>query len=194
VKTVLFFPGYKSTEEKCRPVLGCIKKEGYNTVFGAIDWDGTTFDDWIVQARALYARYDPEDVILAGHSLGAIIAFVLATERSPHALWLLSFSGRFAEDIPRMSQESKDYLGPRVMEALGRLSFEPLVVKIRCDTLFFIGELEIKLYPELAFRVYETYRYLGAKLGSDRVRLVEAKGAKHNPADAAYLSAIASSI
>ena len=194
MKTVLFFPGFKSTEEKCRPVLDCIEEKGYDAIFVTCDWEETTFADWIAHARAVYAQYDPERVILAGHSLGAIVAFVLAAECSPYALWLMSLSGRFAEDIPLLSQKTKDHLGPQVVKSLSQLSFGSLVVAIRCATLLIIGELEAKQYPELAFRVHETYKILSAKLGLDSVRLVEATGAKHNPAVRAYFLAIASSI
>ncbi len=194
MKTVLFFPGFKSTEEKCRPVLGCIEEKGYHAKFGMIDWNGTTFDDWIEQARMAYAYYDPKEVILAGHSLGAVTAFALAAESNPYALWLMSLSGRFAEDIPRFTQKTRDHLGARVVESLGQVSFGTLVATIGCTTLLILGDLEAKQYPELAFRVHETYEILSAKLGLDRVQLVEAIGAQHNPAGQAYLHAIARSI
>lgn len=188
MKTVLFIPGFKKSPDDHAIVFATIKKRGYAVRSIEIDWSETTIDDWLRQARAVYEEYEPQDVILAGHSLGAVTAFLLAASRNPSALWLFSLSGRFAEDIPRLTAEKLAFLGARVVEAFAQIRFEAVVGKIACETLLFFGSKERGQHPELVFRVEEAHRQLSAST------LIEAEGAGHGLNHPAYLRAIAHSI
>jgi pimeloyl-ACP methyl ester carboxylesterase len=163
------------------------RKKGYYVRFVRIDWNETTLDDWFRQALMVYVEYDPRDVILVGHSFGAIIAFLLAAARNPWALWLLSLSGRFAEDIPRMKPEKREFLGLEIMEAFSRCRFEDFISKIACKVLLFFGGEEEEQSPELVSRVHETHDQL--KVG--RSKLVRVDGAGHDPNHPLYLQALA---
>jgi pimeloyl-ACP methyl ester carboxylesterase len=187
VKTVLVVPGFKDHERDYKEVLAEYRKKGYFVRFIPIDWNETTLDHWYRQALAVYVEYDPREVILVGHSFGAIVALLLAAYRNPWRLHLLSLSGRFAEDIPYMKPGKAEFLGPEIMEAFARYRFEDVIPRITCKTILFIGGEEYQESPDMAFRVHETHH----RLGIQRSRIVKADGAGHDPTHHAYLEAIA---
>jgi pimeloyl-ACP methyl ester carboxylesterase len=180
VKTVLIFPGFRKSENDYLDLMEAIRRAGYDVLFVPLDWD-QTIAEWVQYAREVYERLDPQDAILAGFSFGAMVAFLLAGERNPWELWLLSLSGRFAKDIPFMLEESKELLGPRRMEAFAQLSFDALVERITCKTVLIIGELEYKEPFGVPFRVHETHERLSVRLGHDRVKIAKAPDVGHNP-------------
>jgi pimeloyl-ACP methyl ester carboxylesterase len=180
VKTVLVFPGFRKSEADYLDLLEAIRKAGYEAVFVPLDWE-QTITEWVEQAREVYERYDSQNVILAGFSFGAMVAFLLAGERSPWMLCLLSLSGRFAKDIQYMPEEKKAFLGHRRMEAFAQLSFDDLVERITCRTVLVIGELEYKEPFGVPVRVHETHERLSVRLGHDNVKIAKAPDVGHDP-------------
>jgi predicted alpha/beta hydrolase family esterase len=156
MKTVLFVPGFKQDmhNRDYAATLQVFASKGYAPVFVAINWSGTTIEDWKKELEAVYARHDPANTILAGFSFGAMTALVVAAKRNPYALWLFSLSPYFAEDLERYSDEElyKD-IGIRRSKSFRKLDFACIARQIYCETLLFVGEQEAKKWPTLKERI-----------------------------------------
>lgn len=189
MKTVVFGPGLGCKDQAAlEPMIEVIKASGFAFEFVPTEWEGTTLTDWREQYRSVYERYDPEERIGCGFSMGAVTAAVVAAEQPPSELWLFSLSARFAEDIPHLPREQTDYLGRERMEVFAKYRFADIAPRITCPTLLVHGSKERGLYPTLVHRVEEASRLIQGS------RLVVAKKSGHNPAHSGYLEAIAQSI
>ena len=149
---MFFIPGARAHradyEEVLKDIAGC----GYAVRFVPIQWwtddsreRRTGWDDWWSQVEAVQDEYDPAEDELAGFSVGALLAFALAAQRPPAALWLCSMSSYFPEDLPHFRPEVFARYDEAAMAAFRRLQFAALAGAIRCPTRIFVGEHELEL-------------------------------------------------
>jgi hypothetical protein len=188
MKTVLLIPGFQEdldTRDYASLIMA-IESEGFTVVFVPINWVRTTITDWVKQAGAEYAKYDPQQTILAGFSYGSMTAFVLATQRNPSALWLFSLSPYFSDDIPKLKQSWKNGIGKRRVAAFSTLDFKTLVTLIDCQTLIIAGEVENQKYPLLKKRSEVAHTLIKNSIYSI------APGADHDVGDKNYIATIVS--
>jgi len=173
-----------------RPAIRAIERRGYAVVFVPINWADTTVEDWVHEFDEVYEGYNPDDVILAGFSAGAMIAFICAAPRNPSALWLFSLSPYFAEDLqsPLMDPLWLEGVGPRRVESSRQLHFDELAASIKCPTLLMDGEVEIARWPIMGERLTKAHRRLESS------RLVVAKDADHDITSQPYITALEASI
>lgn len=190
MKTVLFAPGFKGTLRgpDHAGLLKTIEAEGYKTVFVPITWERTTIDNWLLDFKKVYAKYDPDSTILAGFSYGAMTVLLAAAERPPAELWLFSLSPWFAEDIPQLKKHWVDMRGKRRMASFGKLHFNQLAPKITSKTLILLGETEAKRWPVMVPRSHAAHTLI------KNSRLVMAPGADHNITSPTYIQAISQAI
>ena len=191
MKTVLFVPGFQenSTSRDYAKTIKIIEDCGYKVEFIQVQWLRTTIENWKNEFNKIYESYNPEDVILAGFSFGAVTVFMSAIERSPSGLWLFSLSPYFGEDMKSDSfnQSWLAHLGHRRVEAFKKLNFTSLVKRISSKTIFFYGDLELKKWPDIEYRNKAI-----AQLPNTSV--VIAVGAKHDVSSDAYVAAIKKAI
>lgn len=88
----------------------------------------------------VYEKYDPEDVILAGFSFGAVTALLTAAERAPSELWLFSLSPLFTEWADEWTDDKYQHL----LAECRQTSLSDVVTNVQCPIKLFAGELELK--------------------------------------------------
>jgi len=190
MKTVLFVPGFQE-DMKSRDyisTLNAIKSRGYFVKFVPINWKRTVINDWVKQLEEEYNNHDAASTILAGFSYGSVTAFMAATKRNPAELWLFSLSPYFSADIPKQKQARLNIIGTRRTEAFRQLNFDTLAKAIKCKTLIFVGELEIKKYPLIGKRAQLAERLIG----DAQLTTIVAVG--HDVAHRDYVASIKSAI
>jgi pimeloyl-ACP methyl ester carboxylesterase len=184
VKTVIYIPGLGAAPGNESAAITTIEQKGYQVVGVQIDWKAPV-EDWAAQTLVAYAKFDPEETILAGFSMGAYIAVVAGAMRVPAELWLFSLSPRFAEDFPLPGKSAE--IHPRKhLEAFQMIHFARLAPSVTCKTTLVMGSEEATRFPNLARRVREAHEQLPDS------RLIVIPDAGHNIAHPAYLDAIAS--
>lgn len=141
-KVVLFVPGFPEnrSDRDYDSLLNELQELGYKTEFIDIDWQDTTQGDWARQIMKVYEKYDPEDVILAGFSFGAVTALLTAAERAPSELWLFSLSPLFAEWADEWTDDKYQHL----LAECRQTSLSDVVTNVQCPIKLFAGELELK--------------------------------------------------
>lgn len=186
MKTVLFVPGFRESIDSrdYKSTLEAIKNKGYAVTFVPIKWARTTIVNWTKELDEEYAKYDPNNTILAGFSYGSLTAFMSAVKRNPAELWLFSLSPYFADDIQHMKKSWLKEIGKHRVESFNKLEFNELAKQIGCKTLIIVGEKEIKKYPLIGNRSSVANR----NIKNSHMTIVA--GSNHDVTDARYIHAI----
>ena len=184
MKTVLFIPGFHDTITSLEyaSLLGAIESKGYKTRFISITWNYHTIDDWVRECEETYHTYNPQDIILAGFSFGAMTAFVAASHRVPAELWLCSLSPYFAEDLANITEIEAE-IGKRRTITFRSLSFYKSASSITCPVHIWYGEKE-RRHPDLVHRAEEAH----ALLPQSTLTIIPQTG--HQVTDPRYVEAI----
>lgn len=150
-KTVLFAPGFPESrsDRDYDSLLSELQKVGYETEFVDIDWQDTTQEDWASQIMKVYEKYDPEEVILAGFSFGAIAALMTALRRPPYQLWLFSLSPLFAEYYDYWTPENWKVIGERQRELCRETSLKEVLSSVKSPIAAFMGSDEPQKFPDI---------------------------------------------
>lgn len=190
MKTVLFVPGFREDikSRNYNSTLAAIKNKGYKVKFVPINWTRTTIIDWVKELDAEYAKYKPDNTILAGFSYGSMAAFLSATKNNPSELWLFSFSPYFSDDMPDMKKSWLSNIGLRRANAFRKLNFNKLACNIKCKTLIMVGEVEAAKHPLIDKR---------SKLAHQKIinsRLVVIPDADHDVTGKSYIEAIKAAV
>lgn len=192
MKTVLFVPGFQEDVQTrdYRLAIKAIESKGYKVKPVPINWKRTTIVDWQAELEKEYSKCKPEETILAGFSFGAMTVFVAATKRNPSELWLFSLSPYFAEDheSKSMKQIWLKQLGKHRVEDFAKLKFKKLSRLIKCKTLLFAGDKEIKKYIVIGERLEDA----GRKLARNK-RIIVA-GVGHDVSHPGYVKSIMENI
>jgi len=190
MKTVLFVPGFMEdlTSRNYQKTIQAIEQKGYKVKFVPIKWQRTTINDWEKELNKEYLKYNPQNIILAGFSYGSMTAFVSATKINPSELWLFSLSPYFSEDMSKMKKLWLKYIGKHRNIAFSKLDFNKLALKIKCKTLIFIGEAEMKKYPLMTNRTNIAHN----KIKNSQVIIVP--NCKHDVTDEKYITSIKENI
>lgn len=192
MKTVLFVPGYQEDMESrdYTSTLTMVRNQGYEVVFVPINWERTTIDDWVSELMATYGKLDAENTILAGFSFGAMTAFMAATIKNPSELWLFSLAPYFHDDIQskHMYGSWLRTLGHRRVSAFEKLDYKALASKVRCKTLLFAGDIEMKKWAVMKSMTNEAPKHLA----HNKLTIIEGVG--HDVANPKYIAAIKSLI
>lgn len=150
-KTILFAPGFPESrsDRDYDSLLSELQKAGYEAKFVDIDWQDTTQEDWAKQIVKIYEKYDPEEVILAGFSFGAVAALMTALQRSPYQLWLFSLSPLFAEYYDYWTPKNWKEIGERQRQICQKTSLKELLNSVKSPIVAFMGSEEPKRFPDI---------------------------------------------
>ena len=192
MQTVLFFPGFQENEETrdYSKTIKAIELGGYKVIFVDINWVRTTMEDWLATAKKEYSKYNSQEVVLAGFSFGAMIAFCLAVDTNPSELWLFSLSPYFYEDIhsKHMKKSWLSAIGHRRVLAFDKLYFSKMSKEIMCKTKVFAGSKELEKWPGFNHRFLEA----GKMVANSESFVIE--GVEHDVADDKYVQIIRDNI
>jgi len=97
----------------------------------------------------VHEKYDPEEVILAGFSFGAMAALMAAAQRSSHQLWLFSLSPLSSEYQDYWSPEDWKVIGERRREISQKTSLKELLNSVKYPIVAFMGSEEPQKFPEM---------------------------------------------
>lgn len=192
MKTVLFVPGFQEnlqTRDYLK-TINAIEERGYKVKFIAINWRGTTIENWVKELNLVYTKLDPKETVLAGFSYGAMVAFVTATKINPSELWLFSLSPYFSEDLKNLHTKLawiRD-IGIRRVSAFEKLDFRKLSKAINCKVLLFAGSLELEKFPRLDERIKLAHSLISNS------ELILVAGVGHNVVDPKYINSIVNNI
>lgn len=158
MKTVLFVPGFQESRNSRNyaRILRMFEERGLRTIFVDIDWRHTVQSQWVSQLNAVYYKYAPSDVVLAGFSFGAVTVFLAASQCPPAELVLFSLSPLFAEDIPHWTVTDHKTVGSKREAEAADSSFQTIAKSITCPVRSFIGDSEIRLWPDMKYRFEQT--------------------------------------
>ena len=192
MKKVLFVPGFQENIQTrdYSKTIKAIEERGYKVEFIAINWRGTTIENWVNELNLVYSKYDPKEVVLAGFSYGAMTAFVTAAKRIPSELWLFSLSPYFSEDLKNLHTRLawiKD-VGIRRVLAFEKVKFRELYQAINCKVLLFAGSLELEKFPNLDERIKSAHSLISNS------ELILAAGVGHDVVDPKYIDSIVNNI
>lgn len=121
------------------------------------------------------------DYYLFGFSYGAYIAFVSSTKIAPKAQILCSLSPYFREDLPHLSEQSKQHVGKRRIRDFENYSFDELVGRVNCKTYLVLGTEELDIVKR---RVEDAHKKIKGST------LVLSQGAEHRLAQPEYLKTV----
>lgn len=155
-KTILFAPGFPESrkDRDYDGLLNKLQEIGYETRFIDIDWRDTTQEEWADQLMKVYNEYEPENVILAGFSFGAMVALMVAARKSPYQLWLFSLSPLTSDHQDYWTPEDWMVIGECRREISQKSSLNDLLEKVKSPVIAFIGDEEPKRFPNIE-KVFE---------------------------------------
>ena len=181
----LIIPGFSEREDdRYRRIASAFRGIGATPVFVPIVWPRTVITQNVEQFRPVYARYDPATTVVFGYSLGAMVAYMAARERSPAALILASVAPWFAEDVPERSHYHTRVIGSRRLSVYRGITFDDGAHRVTSRTTILVGEREIKQWPIFLTRARAVHAAIS---GSD---LITVPRARHEIGHPKYMRAI----
>lgn len=184
-KTLFIIPGFK--EKISDPQYVALRKvfvrEGFDVHVVPIVWDRRVMTDWVAQFDEYYREHRGKKNIVLGFSFGAMIALVTAQRLRPDALALCSLSPYFAEDLPKIPDRWRRFIGKRRTEDFARYSMKQAVKGLSISAKVFIGGAEQQQFRLLAARCT-----LAATALKCPVTVID--GVKHDIGDVRYRDAL----
>lgn len=183
-KTVLFVPGRGEslTSYPYTDVLETFDDLGYDSQFVPISWvdKRITADQVAAEVRAAYQEHNPDNIILAAHSLGGPAILQVAAENPPAAVWSFSLSPYFKEFLtPEFIAKFKDEYGPGELESYQQLSYVALANQVDCNIQLFVGSED---HPAM----YDLHEDISNILPDNQLTIVPGVG--HDMTDEMYLA------
>jgi pimeloyl-ACP methyl ester carboxylesterase len=184
-KTLFIIPGFKEkiSLKQYRALQKLFVTKGFEVKMVPIAWNRSVMTDWIAQFSDFFRSNRGKKNVVLGFSYGAMIALMTAKETKPDQLILCSLSPYFAEDLPKIPDRWKRFIGKRRTEDFGRYSMKGVVKGVSSKVKVFIGSAEQKQFRQLAARCTLAAKALGTSV-------IVVEGVKHDIGDARYLDAI----
>lgn len=184
-KTLFIIPGFKEkfSHKQYRALHKLFVAKGFEVKVAPIVWDRRVMTDWIAQFSEFFQSNRGKKNVVFGFSFGAMIALLTARALRPDELVLCSLSPYFAEDLPKIPDRWKRFIGKRRTTNFGRYWMKSAVKGLSIKTKVFIGGAEQKKFGSLASRCT-----LVAKALSASVIVID--GVKHDIGDPRYRTAL----
>lgn len=180
-ETLFIIPGFKEkiSDKQYVALRKMFITKGFDVKMVPIVWDRKVLSDWIAQFREFFEKNEGRRNSVLGFSWGAMIALVTAKDIRPNRLLLCSLSPYFAEDLPKIPERWKRFIGHRRVNDFAKYSMKSAVKGVSSKVKIFIGSTEQKKFPQLAVRCT-----VAAKALSTSVVVID--GVKHDIGDARY--------
>jgi pimeloyl-ACP methyl ester carboxylesterase len=184
-KTLFIIPGFKEriSHKQYRALQKVFLAKGFDVKMVPIVWDRSVMTDWTGQFEEFFHLNQGKKNVVLGFSWGAMIALLTATHLKPGELILCSLSPYFAEDLLKIPDWWKRFIGKRRTADFGRYSMKVAVKGVSSKTKVFIGGAERKKFPQLAARCTLAAKALGTSV-------IVVEGVKHDIGDARYREAL----
>lgn len=157
------------------------RKQQFVVKYVNIDWPRKVMTDYVSQFEEQYQSDSKSKICFFGFSYGAMIAFMAAVKLKPYMLILASLSPYFSEDLPRIPQYWKTFVGKRRVACFQTLRCSAIAKQITAPTILLFGEKEPIQVAKRAEQI--------VKLVHD-VRIVTCPQAKHDLNAAGYLNTL----
>lgn len=183
-KIVYIIPGFKHSPLKkaYQDIARLFEERNFEVVLVKIDWKYKTINDWETQfLKDNYKEENPENYIF-GFSYGAVISFLISTQKNINTQILCSLSPYFKEDLSSVPKSWKKQIGRRRVESFENIEMSSIAPKIKSKTYLLFGTKEHKSVQSRAndtFKRLQTEKYL-----------IPVKGSKHDIANPEYLKEI----
>lgn len=127
-----------------------VKKDGIINV--TLKWKYQTLTNWVDYARG---KIDlSKEIHLQGHSVGAIVALILASEIKGR-LTLYSPSPIIKETLKLLTNKDLQYLGKRRRLDINQYSLKEMCKDLKIPVDICVGELEVPFMHNVAKRVHK---------------------------------------
>lgn len=157
MKTLFLIPGFKQSTKDARYIKlkSLFRKAGYRVIEYNRSWNRSTISQHTQDFIAFVKQKNipKEQMTFLGFSFGAMVALIAAAELHPNQLFLCSLSPYFSEDIKRMPERWKHFIGKNRTADFKKILCSEVCKKIRSKTYLFIGEVEAHKFPTLVRRV-----------------------------------------
>jgi len=183
-KIAYIIPGFDSNKDRTYwKVAAEFRKKGIRARVITIKWKNRVMSDYVREFIQKTRTDNVKKRYVLGHSFGAMIGFIAATEEmKPYQLILCSLSPYFKEDlhIKRVKKWRKG-LGERRWMDLEGIKFNELAGKCKCKVTLIVGSKEWKEMKERTAEAKKRIR--GSKV-------IVIQDAEHDIAGTAYFDAV----
>ncbi len=184
-KALFIIPGFKEkvSHKQYRALEKLFVAKGFEVKMVPIVWNRRVMTDWIAQFLEFFGAHQGKKNVVLGFSFGAMIALLTARSMKPDQLILCSPSPYFAEDLPKIPDWWKRFIGKRRAADFSQYSMKKAAAGISVKAKVFIGGAEQKKFPQLAARCTLAAKALGTSV-------IVVDGVKHDIGDVRYRQAL----
>ncbi len=134
--------GQSSRSKPYRELANVFRGNNFQPIPVNISWKYKTMAHYLKQFYQQSQNQPRQETCILGFSFGAMIAFLSAPFVNPQALILCSLSPYFKEDLPRIPQLWKEYVGIRRITDFKKYSFNAYAKETKSKTFIVVGDKE----------------------------------------------------
>lgn len=178
---LFIIPGFKEkiSDKQYVALRKMFVVKGFDVKMVPIVWDRRVMTDWVAQFLDFFQKNKGKKNMIFGFSFGAMIALITAKDTRPDRLFLCSLSPYFAEDLLKIPNWWKKFMGHRRVTDFAKYSMKSAAKGVSSKTTVFIGEAEQKKFSQLAARCAAAAKAFGTSV-------IVVPGAKHDIGDSKY--------
>lgn len=142
--TIFIIPGFKEkiSDKQYVALRRMFLAKGFDVKMVPIVWNRKVMTDYIAQFCVFFEKNRRKKNTVLGFSWGAMIALITAKDVKPDRLILCSLSPYFAEDLSKIPERWRRFIGHRRAADFARYSMKNVVKGVSVRTKVFIGEAE----------------------------------------------------
>jgi len=180
-KIIYIIPGFSHRLGLYKKIIESFDKQGFRTVPIKISWKCRVMSDYVEEFLSQLIHTKKDKVYLFGFSLGAMIALISSVKIKPNGLILCSLSPYFREDLNKIRESWKNFMGKRRISDYKKFSFNKISKTCKSKVYLIYGTEESK---ELRLRVVDANKRV------KNSQLVVVEGCKHDISDKRYIKAV----
>lgn len=184
-ETLFIIPGFKEkiSDGQYVALRKMFFEKGFNVKMVPIIWHRKVMTDWVVQFVDFFQKNSGKKNAVFGFSFGAMIALITAEQLRPDRLVLCSLSPYFSEDLIKIPDWWKRFMGRRRIADLEKFSMRSAAKRVKAKAKVFVGGAERERFPQLAVRCDAAARALSTSV-------IVIDGVRHDIGDHRYRDAL----